>query len=60
MYLVLDGVIRVDRNGTRLAEYGPGAILGKRAFLETGCALRRWSPSRRDSARSPRSLRTAR
>jgi CRP-like cAMP-binding protein len=36
MYLVLDGVIRVDRNGTRLAEYGPGAILGERALLETG------------------------
>jgi hypothetical protein len=36
IYLVLDGVIRVDRNGERLAEYGPGAILGERAHLEGG------------------------
>lgn len=36
IYLVLDGVIRVDRNGDRLAEYGPGALLGERAYLEGG------------------------
>ena len=36
IYLVLDGVIRVDRDGQRLAEYGPGAILGERAHLEEG------------------------
>ncbi len=36
IYLVLDGVIRVDRNGERLAEYGPGALLGERAYLEDG------------------------
>jgi Cyclic nucleotide-binding domain len=36
IYLVLDGVIRVERDGTRLAEYGPGAILGERAGLEGG------------------------
>jgi Cyclic nucleotide-binding domain len=36
LYLLLDGVIRVDRDGTTLAEYGPGAILGERAHLETG------------------------
>ncbi len=36
IYLVLDGVIRVDRNGERLAEYGPGALLGERAYLEGG------------------------
>jgi Cyclic nucleotide-binding domain len=36
LYLVLDGVIRVDRDGAQLAEYGPGAILGERAHLETG------------------------
>jgi hypothetical protein len=36
IYLVLDGVIRVDRDGQRLAEYGPGAILGERAHLEGG------------------------
>ena len=36
IYLVLDGVIRVERDGTRLAEYGPGALLGERAALEGG------------------------
>jgi hypothetical protein len=36
VYLVLDGVIRVERDGQRLAEYGPGALLGERAQLEGG------------------------
>jgi hypothetical protein len=36
VYLVLDGVLRVERNGESLAEYGPGAMLGERAHLETG------------------------
>jgi hypothetical protein len=36
IYLVLDGVIRAERDGTRLAEYGPGAMLGERAQLEGG------------------------
>jgi hypothetical protein len=36
IYLVLDGVIGVERDGTRLAEYGPGALLGERAALEGG------------------------
>jgi len=36
IYLVLDGVVRVERNGTWLAEYGPGAMLGERAGLEGG------------------------
>jgi Cyclic nucleotide-binding domain len=36
IYLVLDGVIRVERDGERLAEYGPGAIQGERAHLEGG------------------------
>ena len=36
IYLVLDGVIRVERDGARLAEYGPGAMLGERAGLEGG------------------------
>lgn len=36
VYLVLDGVIRVERDGERLAEYGPGALLGERAPLEQG------------------------
>jgi hypothetical protein len=31
VYLVLDGVVRVERDGERLAEYGPGALLGERA-----------------------------
>jgi hypothetical protein len=36
VYLLLDGVIRVERDGNRLAEYGPGAMLGERAQLEGG------------------------
>lgn len=36
IYLVLDGIIRVDRDGEPLAEYGPGALLGERAHLEGG------------------------
>jgi cyclic nucleotide-binding protein len=36
IYLVLDGVIRVERDGERLAEHGPGAMLGERAVLEGG------------------------
>lgn len=36
VYLVLDGVLRVDRDGEPLAEYGPGALLGERAHLEGG------------------------
>jgi hypothetical protein len=36
VYLVLDGVIRVEHDGERLAEYGPGAMLGERAHLQGG------------------------
>jgi hypothetical protein len=36
VFLVLDGVIRVEHDGERLAEYGPGALLGERAHLEEG------------------------
>ena len=36
VFLVLDGVLRVEENGIRLAEYGPGALLGERAHLEGG------------------------
>jgi hypothetical protein len=36
VFLLLDGVIRVDRDGEQLAEYGPGAMLGERAHLEGG------------------------
>jgi hypothetical protein len=34
--LILDGIVRVERGGERLAEYGPGALLGERAHLEGG------------------------
>lgn len=33
---MLDGVLRVEHDGERLAEYGPGALLGERAHLEDG------------------------
>ena len=36
VFLVLDGVIRVERDGDQLAEYGPGAILGERARSRGG------------------------
>ncbi|MGI9008859.1 MAG: cyclic nucleotide-binding domain-containing protein [Streptosporangiaceae bacterium] len=36
VFLILDGVIRVERDGEWLAEYGPGALLGERAHLEEG------------------------
>jgi hypothetical protein len=36
VYLVLDGVVRVERDGEALAEYGPGVMLGERAVLEGG------------------------
>jgi hypothetical protein len=36
IYLVLDGVIAVERDGARLAEYGPGALVGERSVLEGG------------------------
>jgi len=36
VYLVLDGVVRVEQDGEGLAEYGPGVLLGERASLEGG------------------------
>jgi CRP-like cAMP-binding protein len=36
VYLILDGVVRVERDGERLAEYGPGVLFGERAHLEGG------------------------
>jgi hypothetical protein len=36
VYLILDGVLRVEKGGERLAEYGPGAMLGERSALEAG------------------------
>ena len=36
LYLLLDGVVSVDVDGTALAELGPGAVVGERALLESG------------------------
>jgi len=36
LFLVLDGVVRIEVDGTRLAEYGPGSLHGERAILEGG------------------------
>jgi len=36
LFLVLDGVVRVEVDGDRVAEYGPGSMHGERAVLEGG------------------------
>jgi hypothetical protein len=36
VFLVLDGVLAIEVDGTPVAEWGPGAILGERAVLEGG------------------------
>jgi hypothetical protein len=36
LFLVLDGVVRIEVDGERLAEYGPGSMHGERAVLEGG------------------------
>ncbi len=36
LYLLLDGLLRVEVDGAALAELGPGAIVGERAGLEQG------------------------
>ncbi|HET6793974.1 MAG TPA: cyclic nucleotide-binding domain-containing protein [Acidimicrobiales bacterium] len=36
LFLVLDGVVRVDVDGEPLVELGPGVVLGERALLESG------------------------
>lgn len=36
LFLLLDGVLAVSVDGERLAEIGPGAVLGERAVLEGG------------------------
>jgi hypothetical protein len=36
VFLLLDGVLAVDVDGTAIAEMGPGAVLGERAALEGG------------------------
>jgi hypothetical protein len=36
LFLLLDGVLAVDVDGRRVAEVGPGAVVGERALLEGG------------------------
>lgn len=36
LFLLLDGVLRVDVDGEPVAEVGPGAVLGERALLHEG------------------------
>jgi hypothetical protein len=36
LFLLLDGVLAVEVDGDRLAELGPGAVVGERALLEGG------------------------
>ena len=36
LFLVLDGVLSVEVDGERVAEVGPGAVVGERALLEGG------------------------
>jgi hypothetical protein len=36
LFLVLDGVVRVEVDSERIAEYGPGSMHGERAVLEGG------------------------
>jgi len=36
LFLLLDGVLAVEVDGEKLAEVGPGAVLGERAVLEGG------------------------
>jgi hypothetical protein len=36
LFLLLDGVVRVDVGGEPLTEIGPGAVLGERAVVEQG------------------------
>jgi hypothetical protein len=36
LFLLLDGVLKVVVDGRDIAEIGPGAVLGERAFLEGG------------------------
>jgi hypothetical protein len=36
LFVLLDGIVAVEVNGTPIAEVGPGAVLGERAVLEGG------------------------
>jgi hypothetical protein len=49
LYLLLDGVLSVEVDGDRIAEMGPGTMLGERASLEGGtrtATLRALTPCR--------------
>ncbi len=55
LFLLLDGVLAVEVDGEKLAEVGPGAILGERAVLEGGsrtATLRAVTPVKVAVARS--------
>ncbi len=36
LFLVLDGIVRIEVDGERVAEYGPGSLHGERAIVEGG------------------------
>ncbi len=55
LFLLLDGVLAVEVDGRRVAEVGPGAIVGERAVLEGGIrtsTLRALTPCRIAAARA--------
>ena len=56
LFLLLDGVLVASIGGEALAEYGPGAVLGERALLESGvrtATLRASTPCRVAAVRWP-------
>jgi CRP-like cAMP-binding protein len=36
LFLLLDGILRVDQDGHARGEIGPGAVVGEKAILESG------------------------
>jgi cyclic nucleotide-binding protein len=55
LFLLLDGVLEVEVDGVKVAEVGPGAILGERAVLEAGArtaTLRAVTPAKVAIARA--------
>lgn len=62
LFLLLDGVLRVEVGGEPLTEVGPGAVLGERAILEGGrrtSTLRAVTPCRVAVARADQIDRSA-
>ena len=56
LFLLLDGVLAVSVDGERLAELGPGAVVGERALLEGGLrtsTLTALTPCKVATARTP-------